>query len=65
MTDMKTIREKDDKALASFITEQRTVVQNARFGMGGGDVKAAKAAKKDIARAMTELSTRANTANTN
>ncbi len=62
MIDMKTIRAKSDAELTTFIAEQRTIVQQSRFGMGGSDVKAAHTAKKNIARACTERTARAHTA---
>lgn len=60
---MKTLAGKKDAELVTFITEQRAALQQARFGMGGSDVKAVKTAKKDIARALTELATRAQNTN--
>ncbi len=63
MTDMNTIRDKKDAELVTFVNEQRDLIQKARFGMGGSDVKASRTAKKNIARALTELTARAHKAN--
>lgn len=55
---MKEIKAMSDKDLTAFITEQRAEVQKHRFGLGGRDVKAARAAKTAIARACTERTNR-------
>ena len=63
MADMKTLTAKSDAELQEFITEQRAVVQQNRFGLGTRDVLAARRAKQAIARAMTILTARRHTAN--
>ncbi len=45
--------------IAKFVTEKRELIQSARFGTGSTDVKAQRAAKRDIARALTALRMRA------
>ena len=44
-----------EKDLASFINEKRETVRSFRFGTGGRDVRSVRIAKKEIARALTEL----------
>lgn len=59
---MKEIRKKDDKALVAYINEKREEVRSFRFGVAGAsarNVRAVRAAKKEIARGLTELSSRA------
>jgi len=55
---MKEIRDMSDSELTTFVNEQRAEVQKHRFGIGGRDVTAARAAKQNIARALTELTSR-------
>ncbi len=59
---MKEIRKKDEKALGEYIKEKREEVRSFRFGVAGAgtrNVRAVRAAKKEIARSLTELSARA------
>lgn len=58
MKDMKELDKMSDAELASFVETERATVQKHRFGMGGRDVMAARAAKKNVARALTLLQTR-------
>lgn len=61
MTDMKDIAKKNDKDLAAFVTEKREELRHFRFGVAGAgtrDVKKARTAKKEIARALTEQNAR-------
>lgn len=39
--------------IATFVAEKRALIQSARFGTMISDVKSIKAAKRDIARALT------------
>lgn len=58
---MKDIKGKADKELIKFVSEKREELRHFRFGVAGAgtrDVKQAKTAKKEIARALTELNTR-------
>ena len=54
MTPMKDISKKSDKELTEFIAKKREEIREARFSVGTRDVRAARTAKKDIARARTE-----------
>jgi ribosomal protein L29 len=58
---MKEIRKKDEKALVAYIQEKREEVRSFRFGTAGAsarNVRAIRAAKKEIARSLFELSAR-------
>ena len=64
---MKELAKKTNADLTKLLAEKREEVRAFRFGMAGSatrDTKAAKAAKRDIARIMTELTKRAATAAT-
>ncbi len=53
-----TYKGKSEKDLMSALYEQRSILSKFRFGVAGSktrDVKAGRAAKKEIARIMTEL----------
>jgi len=66
MTDMKDIKKKNDKDLATFINEKREEVREFRFNIAGAgtrDVRKVRAAKKDIARGLTELTARTKQSN--
>jgi ribosomal protein L29 len=52
------IKKKNDTELASLVSEKREAVRAFRFNIGGRDVRAKRAARKDIARALTELQAR-------
>lgn len=58
MTDMKDIKKMNDKDLASFVAEKRESIREARFNHASRDVRAVRAAKKEVARALTELTNR-------
>lgn len=58
---MKEIRKKDEKALVAYVQEKREEVRTFRFGTAGAstrNVRAVRAAKKEIARSLSELSAR-------
>ena len=59
MKSMKEIENRSDKELAEFVSSERTELQKHRFAVSGGDVQAARAAKKHVARALTVLTARA------
>ena len=64
MSNMKEIRKKDDKALIAYVGEKREEVRAFRFGTAGAgtrNVRAVRAAKKEIARSLTELNARKRT----
>lgn len=61
MTSMKDIQKKNDKELASFVNEKREETRAFRFGVAGAgtrDVRKVRTAKKEIARALTEMNAR-------
>lgn len=58
----KDIQKKDDKALVEFVKEKREAVRDFRFqntGSATRNVRQVREDKKEIARALTELNTRA------
>jgi len=66
MSTMKEIRKKDEKSLVAYVNEKREEVRSFRFGTAGAgtrNVKAVRAAKKEIARSLTELSARKRSSN--
>lgn len=61
MSTYKELEKKDDKALAEFVNEKREAIRNFRFSNTGSatrNVKAARADKKEVARALTLLNAR-------
>lgn len=61
MSTYKEIQKKDDKDLVAHVAEKRQELRKFRFGTAGAgtrDVKAARSAKKEIARSLTELNAR-------
>lgn len=62
MTTMKDIAQMSDKDLVSFITEKRESVRTARFGAAARNVRAIRTTKREIARALTEITRRGTTA---
>jgi ribosomal protein L29 len=56
---MKEIKKKDDKALSTYLAEKREEIRAVRFGVGTRNVKALRDAKKEVARALFEMGTRA------
>jgi len=58
---MKDLQKKSEKDLQQMVTEKREELRGIRFasaGSGQRDVKVMRAAKKEIAQALTELNTR-------
>lgn len=65
MSNYQEIQKKDEKALAAYVKEKREEVRSFRFGTAGAstrNVRAVRAAKKEIARSLTELTARARSA---
>lgn len=58
MTKMTEIKKMKDQDLAKMVSEKREVVRSFRFGTGSKNVGELRSAKKDIARALTELNGR-------
>jgi ribosomal protein L29 len=61
MSKMKDIRKKNEKDLREYVKEKREEVRSFRFSVAGAstrNVRAARAAKKEIARSLTELTAR-------
>lgn len=61
MNTMKEIQKKDDKGLIAYVQEKREEVRSFRFGTTGAatrNVRAIRAAKKEIARSLFELGAR-------
>jgi ribosomal protein L29 len=58
MTKMNEIKNMKDVDIATFVNEKREVVRTTNFGAAGKNTAAAKFARKDIARALTELNGR-------
>lgn len=59
---MKDIREKNDTDLTKFVGEKRTELRKLRFGTAGSNLRntrVQRSTRRDIARAMTELTMRA------
>ena len=68
MSTYKDIQKKKDAELVAHVNEKRQELRKFRFGVAGAgtrDVKAARKAKKEVARALTELTARKNTASNN
>lgn len=58
---MKEIRKKETGSLAEYVKEKREEVRSFRFGTAGAstrNVRSVRAAKKEIARSLTELTAR-------
>lgn len=58
---MKDLKEKNEKDLKNILQEKREALRSFRFGIAGSkvrNVKEGKNVKKDIARILTELSSR-------
>jgi len=58
MTTYKEIEKMNDADLTSFVNEKREVIRSIRFGKAERNTSAASTAKRDIARAMMELTKR-------
>jgi ribosomal protein L29 len=59
---MKDIREKNTADLTQFVGEKRTELRKLRFGTAGSNLRntrATRTARRDIARALTEMNARA------
>lgn len=63
-TQRKDIREKDEAALGALVAETREAMRQTRFGKAasGAAAKSPRAARKTVARALTELAARKKTA---
>lgn len=61
MTTMQDITKMNDTAIVEFVREKREEVRASRFNSSARDVRAIRTAKKDIARALTELTRRSKT----
>jgi ribosomal protein L29 len=62
MTSIKDIQKKNDKELVTFVNDKREETRSFRFGVAGAgtrDVRKVRTSKKEIARALTELNSRA------
>jgi len=65
---MKDIQKKDEKGLVEYVKEKREEVRGFRFGTAGAgtrNVRSVRAAKKEIARSLFELSLRKRTNSNN
>lgn len=58
MTNMNDIKKMKDAEVHAFINEKREVVRAAGFGTAGKNAHSGRDARKDIARALTELQAR-------
>ena len=58
MTKMIDIKKMKDSEIATLIKEKREVVRQTGFSMAGKNTNATREARKDIARALTELQAR-------
>ncbi|MCB9811407.1 50S ribosomal protein L29 [Candidatus Nomurabacteria bacterium] len=58
MKTMADIRKLSDKELQELVTERREEMRSARFNHASRDVRAVRAARHEIARALTELTAR-------
>lgn len=47
-----------DAELAKLVSDKREVVRTFRFGQGGKNVGELRSARKDVARALTEMQSR-------
>ena len=61
MSDKKDIQKSSDKDLVTLVAEKREELRKFRFGTAGAgtrDVRAIRAARKEVARSLTELNVR-------
>ncbi len=61
MSTYKDIQKKDDKGIVALVAEKREELRKFRFGTAGAgarNVRAVRTAKKEVARALTELNVR-------
>jgi ribosomal protein L29 len=59
MTKMTDIKKMKDEELTKLVSDKREVVRTFRFGTGGKNVGDLRGARKEVARALTELKSRA------
>lgn len=62
MKTMEEIRKMSDKELQDLVTERREEMRSFRFNHAARDVRQVRAARHEVARALTELTARAKTA---
>lgn len=55
---MQTFEKMSTQEVAAFVKEKRSFIQSARFGLATRDTKSVKAAKREVARALTALNSR-------
>lgn len=60
MTTMNDITNMNDKDLAEFVEAERETVRSSRFNPAARDVRKVRIAKKNVARALTEMNRRTN-----
>lgn len=58
MSKMNEIKKMKDADLATLVSEKREAVRSFRFNVSGRDARAKRTARKEIARALTELQLR-------
>ena len=58
MTDMKEIKKMNDADLKKLVEDKREEIRAFRFNAAARDVRQVRTAKREIARALTELNTR-------
>ena len=59
MTDMKEIKKMKASDLKKFVEDKREEIRSFRFNAAARDVRQVRTAKREIARALTELNVRA------
>lgn len=63
MTDMKDIKKMKEADLNKLVSDKREEIRNFRFNAAERNVRSVRDAKKNIARALTELNARTKEAN--
>ena len=63
MTKMKEIKKMSDKDIIELVKDKREASRGVRFGSGTRDTHTSKNARKEVARALTELTTRQTASN--
>lgn len=58
MTKMNEIKKMKDSELVDFVLTKREAIRGFRFGTGSRDVRAKRSSRKEVARALTELTAR-------
>lgn len=61
MTKMNEIKKMKDADLSKLVAEKREAIRSFRFNMGSRDVRAKRTARKEVARALTEMQARRTT----